>query len=154
MIRLKKLPYIVVMALFTTIVSCTIADTIRPSAEGDVAEKFANEYFNLRYKNAAQYCTKESEKFLKFAASQISNDDLAVLKDADSEATIEIEDVESGKHESEVTVKVSNYFEADTIGKTGRIVDEGLFKLSLVKENKKWKVRMEGLPRNEKRSRD
>ena len=138
MIRLKKLPHIMVMALFTTIVSCTIADTIRPSAEGDVAEKFANEYFNLRYKNAAQYCTKESEKFLKFAASQISNDDLAVLKDA----------------ESEVTVKVSNYFEADTIGKTGRIVDEGLFKLSLVKENKKWKVRMEGLPRNEKQSRD
>ena len=37
MIRLKKLPYIMVMALFTTIVSCTIADTIRPSAEGDIA---------------------------------------------------------------------------------------------------------------------
>ncbi|MDD7318652.1 MAG: hypothetical protein SOZ80_01240 [Prevotella sp.] len=154
MVRLHKLTFIIAVALSFTIMSCNLSETITPSAESDVAEKFANEFFNLRYKNSAKYCTKESEQWLKFAASQIGEEDLAVLRNAEDGATVEIENVESGETESKVTVRVSNYFEADTIGKPGRIADEGLFRLSLVKENRTWKVRMEGLPRSEKRSRD
>lgn len=134
--------------------SCDIASSFNPSSAEDVAKAFAESYFNLRYKNSAKYCTQESEKWINFAASQITKEDLDVLHGLEDEASVEVGEVSGNDTECHATIKVTNYFEADTIGKVGHVVDEGLFDITLVKEGKAWKVRMEGLPRNGKRSRD
>ena len=120
----------------------------------DVANAFAESYFNLRYKNSLKYCTKESEQWISFAASQINEDDIKSLRGLEEEASVEVENVSGDDAKCHAKVIVSNYFEADTIGKTGHIVDEGVFDITLVKEGNTWKVRMEGLPRSEKQSRD
>lgn len=144
-----------VFAIVTTavITSCNIAGKHNPNGAKGVAESFSREYFNLRYKNAAKYCTKGSEQWLKFAASQISGEDIETLRTANDEAEVKIEKEDGDDRHSTVTVIVSNYFEADTIGRSGHFNDKGTFRLSLVKEGKAWKVRMEGLPRNERQSR-
>lgn len=144
--------FIIAMATAGIMVSCDFAQAINPSSAEGVAESFSKEYFNLRYRNAAKYCTKDSEPWLRFATSQISNEDIEILKTATDEAEIEIEKVEGGDNESTVTVTVSNYFETDTIGKCGHFTSRGTFRLKLVKENNAWKVRMANLPRNEKQN--
>lgn len=57
-----------VFAIVTTavITSCNIAVRHNPNGAKGVAESFSREYFNLRYNNAAKYCTKGSEQWLKF----------------------------------------------------------------------------------------
>lgn len=138
----------------TLLFSCNMPSSVNPSNAEDVAEAFAENYFNLRYKNSAKYCTQESEKWISFAASQITREDIELLHGLEEEASVEVSDVSGDDTECHATIKVTNYFEADTIGKKGHVVNEGLFDILLVKEGKAWKVRMEGLPRSEKRSHD
>ena len=143
------------MALFAMLLlSCNSPFSVNPSNAEDVAETFAESYFNHRYKNSAKYCTQESEKWISFAASQITKEDIEILHGLEEEASVEVSDVSGDDTECHATIKVTNYFETDTIGKAGHVVDEGVFDIILVKEGKAWKVRMEGLPRNGKQSHD
>ena len=134
--------------------SCNFVGSVNPGNAEDVAEAFAESYFNLRYKNALKYCTKESEQWISFAASQINEDDIKSLQSLEEEASVEVDDISGDDNQCNAKIIVNNYFEADTIGKPGRIVGEGVFNIAMVKEGNAWKVRMEGLPRSEKRSRD
>ena len=153
MLRLFKF-HIATLLLLLVLASCNYVSSVNPSDAEDVANAFAESYFNLRYKNSLKYCTKESEQWISFAASQINEDDIKSLRGLEEEASVEVENVSGDDAECHAKVIVSNYFEADTIGKTGHIVDEGVFDIMLVKEGNTWKVRMEGLPRSEKQSRD
>ena len=153
MLRLVKF-HIATLLLMLVCSSCDFVSSINPSNAEDVAEAFAESYFNLRYKNSLKYCTKESEQWISFAASQIGEDDIKSLRGLEEEASVEVESVSGDDAQCHATIRVNNYFEADTIGKTGHVVDEGVFDIMLVKEGKAWKVRMEGLPRSERQSRD
>ena len=54
----------------------------------------------------------------------------------------------------EAVLTVDNYMAADSIGRPGEFRNGGEFRLKVVLRNNKWQVKMEGLPQNEKRSRD
>ena len=145
----------IAMALFAMLLfSCDMTSSVNPSKAEDVAKAFAENYFNLRYKNSTKYCTQESEKWISFAASQITKEDIELLHGLEEEASVEVDDVSGDDTECHATVKVTNYFEMDTIGKAGHVVNEGRFDITLVKEGNTWKVRMEGLPRSERQSHD
>ena len=52
------------------------------------------------------------------------------------------------------TIEVSNYVRPTAIGSKPEVADKGLFLIPMVKRDGKWLVRMEGLPRSERQSRD
>ena len=109
--------------------SCYYTDT-----EGD-EEVFATPYLDLRLKK---------------------EEDIDLLNQQEEPATIEIQNVEieDGDTTATVSMNVMNYLCMDTIGKAGHMVENGEFKIMLVFKNKQWRVRMEGLPQNEKMNHD
>ena len=53
-----------------------------------------------------------------------------------------------------VTLTVRDFLKATAVGATAELQQEGRFLVTVVKRDGEWKVRMEGLPRSEKQSRD
>lgn len=117
---------------------------------------FANAYFNYEFTKAAKYCTPESERWLKYASSNIHEADVEVLRNADEGASVEINDIYY--HDDDTTgtasIAVHHYMRIDTIGNAGHIIKEAVYKLQLVIRNGKWLIKMEDLPRSEKPNRD
>ncbi len=123
-------------------------------AAQEVALEWADAYFNCDYHAAAEYVTDESEKWLRFAASNTTEADLQLLRD--HPATVEADEYFPVANDTLrlVTLTVQNPLATVTIGEDSRQMDEGTFQVSVVKRDGEWKVRMEGLPRSEKQSRD
>ncbi len=119
-----------------------------------VAVEWADAYFNCDYHAAADYVTHESEKWLRFAASNTREADLQLLRE--KPATVEADDIILASDDTLRVVKltVSNALSPVAIGEEPGRTEEGVFAVTVVKRDAGWKVRMEGLPRSEKQSRD
>ena len=137
------------LLLLATGFGCGNAD--RDNAEA-TALAFANAYFNYNFDEAAKFCTQDSRRWLAFAASNVYGADIEVLRNMDAGATADVAgmDFPDGDSTAVATVEVANFMQRDTIGRAGRVVDEGVFTLSLVRRDGGWKVRMADLPRNER----
>ena len=100
--------------------------------------------------------TPDSEKWLQLAASNVTQDDLDLLYQQEERAEIDTENMEMTINDSVATawVNVTNFLDMTAIGESGKISKEATFCLSLVRLDDKWKIKMEGLPRSEKRNRD
>lgn len=140
--------------------ACTGGSITEKGQIEEQCDSFANYYFNWHFDKAMHFVTPESEKWLRFAASNVTEDDVAQLRAKDADATIEIEDVDLDDDDStaHVTVKVVHFLQMDSIGQAAHLTEEGSFRLTLSKtqdeEDGTWKVRMEGLPRSGKKSHD
>ena len=119
----------------------------------DVASKWADAYFNYDFHEAATYSTPESDKWLLFAASNTTEQDLQVLQ---GNATATADDYFTVANDTlrVVTLHVRNFLKPAVVGATPQLQEEGTFLVTVVKRDGKWKVRMEDLPRSEKQSRD
>ena len=53
-----------------------------------------------------------------------------------------------------VKITVKNFLQMDTIGTSCHMINEGSFTLQAIYINRNWKIRMEGLPQNEKQNHD
>lgn len=114
----------------------------------DAAGAWADAYFNCDYKDAKGYVTDDSQKWLQFAASNTTEQDLKRLQEAGG-ARVTASDSDGGNDTLQlVTLTVSNVLTA-----TG-VADEGTFHVTVVKRDAGWQVRMEGLPQSGMRSRD
>jgi len=119
-----------------------------------VAEAWGDAYFNCDYHEAEQYVTEESGKWLRFAASNTTQSDLELLQNQN--ATVKADDYFSVASDTlhVVRLKVENYLSPTALGEASRQEAEGVFEVTVVKRANGWQVRMEGLPRSEKQSRD
>ncbi|WP_278372752.1 hypothetical protein [Segatella bryantii] len=119
-------------------------------------DSFANYYYNWRFKDAMPYCTSTSEKWLKYASSNVHDVDIDTLRNQTEGASCEIEDVEINENTNTATVKITvkNFLQMDTIGTSCHMINEGSFTLQAIYINRNWKIRMEGLPQNEKQNHD
>ena len=119
-------------------------------------DSFANNYFNWHFPKAMKYCTQESERWLRYAASNVNETDVELLRQKPEDASIEITDIDFGDDETSatVTLTVHNFLQMDTIGQEAHLVEEADFNLPMRIENGVWKIRMVNLPRSGKRSRD
>jgi len=144
------------LLILTAVFSCKNTHHTKTAHIEEVTDSFATNYFNALYEQAARFATPESERYLRFAASQIGQEDIDLLNQQEEPATIEIQNVEieDGDTTATVSLNVMNYLCMDTIGKAGHMVENGEFKIMLVFKNKQWRVRMEGLPQNEKMNHD
>ena len=122
---MKKL---LIIAMTLSLAACDIIQRDSDKAT-DVAVQWGEAFFNCDYHAAEALCTPDSRRWLQFAASNTTQHDLDLLK----------------QHAAEV--EATDYFPvaSDTL----RVVE-----LAVVKRNGQWLVRMEGLPRSEKQSRD
>ena len=120
------------------------------------ADSFAVHYFNYHFADAMRFCTPESEKWLRYAASNVHQADIDKLRAQEEPATVEIGETEINETDSTATISmtVSNFLRMDSIGTSGHWVSHATFKFQAVCKNKQWKIRMEDLPRSERRNRD
>lgn len=108
-----------------------------------VALSFGEAYFNCRYVEAAEYVDDSSRRWLEYAASNMTQADVDLLRSAGHDAVVEVTEVVG---DSAVRLRVTDFFCKDTIGSVGHYVGEATFVLSVVGD----KVRMAGLPRSER----
>ena len=121
----------------------------------EVAEEWADAYFNCDFKDASQYVTEESHKWLQFAASNTTAEELKLLQDAGG-AQVSISDSfdEANDTMRLVTLSVTNVLKASKGEQTPILANKGTFKIVVVKRDAGWQVRMAGLPQSEKQSHD
>jgi hypothetical protein len=106
------------------------------------ADSFAINYYNWNYLKCSQFVTHESQKYLKFKASNVTDEDIKLLRSMSDGAKVEIENNYSFENDSAVTVKmkVYNFCYADTIGHPSKVYDYAEATLLLLKRSNKWKV--------------
>lgn len=143
--------FVIAIALFA---SCGHNGSERQMKEN--ADSFAIHYFNWQYKESLPYCTKESEKWLRYAASQVHQADIEILRTKDEGASYKLGDIKFNQNDTtaNILVKVKNYLCMDTIGKEGRIIEDATYSLPLVYRKNRWQIKMEGLLRSEKQNHD
>ncbi len=142
---------ILAVVFMATVAGCASGDKDNEEAEA-AALAFANAYFNYDFDEAAKFCTQDSRQWLAFAASNVYGADIEVLRNMEEGASANVTDVDilDGDSMAVATVEVTNFMQRDTIGKAGRVVDEAVFRLNLVRSDGSWKVRMANLPRSGK----
>ena len=120
----------------------------------EAARDWADAYFNCDFKDASGYVTTESQKWLQYAASNTSVEELKLLQEAGG-AQVSVDDGfdEANDTMRLVTLNVTNSLKPSAQGKA-ELVKDGTFKVVVVKREAGWQIRMAGLPRSEKQSRD
>ena len=112
-----------------------------------VVDSFSVAYFNWQFSRAVPYCTKESEIWLRYAASQVHQADVDILRVQEQGASHQIGDIVYDGNSANVVLMVSDYLQMDTIGREGRMIKQAEFHLPLVYREGKWRVSLTGLPR-------
>lgn len=123
-----------------------------------VAEGFAVAYFNYDFERAAKYCNEGSMKWLKFAASQLTQEDIDKLNGKD-EAQVSVEDFVRSEEGDYAIVEVSDFLRLGALNNKNAVVDCERFRIPLSRfldkdGEEQWQVRMACLPQSERQSRD
>ena len=118
-----------------------------------VAGNWADAYFNCDFKDASSYVTPESQKWLQYAASNTTEEELTMLKNAGG-ARVSISNSfdEANDTMRLVTLNVTNVL--TTQQQKPVLAKEGTFKVMVVKRDGEWQVRMAGLLQSGKQSHD
>lgn len=106
---------------------------------------FAQHYFNLRYKQAATYCTEGSLKWLKYRAANINQSDLDFLNSQPDSAVCTIDDFSYEADSAKARISVKNFLKSDSVGKRGVVIDEQSFNIPMRRVGDKWLVQLDSL---------
>lgn len=107
----------------------------------EAVDCFAASYFNYDFMDARRYCTIESEKWLRFAANNVIDEDIELLREQKEGASHEVMDVKCVSDTvATVRLTVRNFLKRDTLGRPGHVVNKDLFVIKLVRRNEKWLV--------------
>ena len=143
------LAILVINAIFTT--GCQPHEGSEKQLREDI-DSFANNYYNWHFQQANKYCTPPSEKWLRYAASNVHQADIDLLHTKEEDAKIEIDDIDF--HDDEVSasvhIRVSNFLQMDTIGKEAHRIKSASFIIPMVIHEGKWKVDLRAIPLKEK----
>ena len=130
-----------------TLSSCGNAESDDIKACRSCAEQFSLNFYNLRFSEAAQWCTPESQDWLRFRATNLHDGDLELVNSADEEANVEIGDFTPVDDSTfNVQCTAHNFLQPDTVGKRGHIQEKETVSLTLVKRRGVWKVKLTGIP--------
>ena len=134
--------------------SCTESDSEQQLKER--ATTFATLYFNWQFSKALSFCTPESQKWLRYAASQVCQNDIDTLRSKEVAATVHVANIQYAESDTLATVRllVSDCWYMGNSDMQGTYLPQAEFTLPAVCRHVQWLIKMEGLPRNEKKSRD
>ena len=141
MIQTKYLHKIFLAAGLSVALSSTLSCSRN---DEDTAEKralrFAQNYFNLRYRQAATLCTEGSAKWIEYRAANIRQEDLDVLNAQADSASCDIDDITDDAESATATIIVKNFLRCDSIGKKGTMCKEAKYKVEMRRVDEKWMV--------------
>ena len=111
---------------------------------------WANAYFNFDYEKALKYTTPEGGQWIRFAASNITEQDVEFIKRQNSQTQIDILNTQQTESDTvcNANIRVSNFIQLGLSAHDNRVIDHADFHIQLVKRGGDWLVRMEGLPRS------
>ena len=147
---MKKL---LIFAMTLSLVACDMMQSDDDKAT-DVAVQWGEAYFNCDYHAAEALSTPESLRWLQFAASNTTQQDLDLLKQQAAEVEATDFFPEANDTLRVVELRVNHYLSKNLSMGVSQQKEEGIFQTTVVKRGDKWLVRMASLPRSEKRSRD
>ena len=147
---MKKL---LIFAMVLSLTACNLTNR-EDTLATDVAVQWGEAFFNCNYHAAQALSTPESRRWLQFAASNTTQQDLDLLKQHAAE--VEATDYFPAANDTlrVVQLVVRNNLSPAVNGGAPLQVDEALFSVTVVKRNDQWLVRMASLPRSERQSRD
>ena len=147
---MKKL---LILAMVLSLTACNLTNR-EDTVATDVAVQWGEAFFNCNYHAAQALSTPESRRWLQFAASNTTQQDLDLLKQHAAE--VEATDYFPAANDTlrVVQLVVRNSLSPAVNGGAPLQVDEALFSVTVVKRNDQWLVRMASLPRSERQSRD
>ena len=142
-----------VLALSLLLAACDMIQNDDNEATS-TAVQWGEAFFNCDYHAAEALCTPESRRWLQFAASNTTQQDLDLLKQ--HAAQVEATDFfpEANDTLRVVELVVCNSVKPTVAGEEPSQIDKAVFHTTVVKRNGSWLVRMAGLPQSEKQSRD
>ena len=144
-----------ILASVYTLTGCQSHQGDEDQLENDI-DSFATYYFNWQFPKTQKYCTQSSEPWLRYAASNVHQADVDLLRAKAEDATVEINDIDFGDDEvsaiADITVR--NFLQMDSIGEEAHLVEEADFLLPMCMENGVWKVKMASLPQSGKKNHD
>jgi hypothetical protein len=113
----------------------------------ETVDSFATTYYNWQFQKTVMYCTPESEKWLCYAASNVHQADIDMLRSQDEGASHEINDIKAINDSTATAfVTIHNFLRMDTIGKAGQMVKDANVTLSLKYRKERWMVHLNSLP--------
>lgn len=151
MVRKSFIGQMMAVALIATatygLAGCQPHEGSEDQLKADV-DSFATYYYNWDFPKAIKYCTPASERWLRYAASNVHEADVEALRQKADDASIEIQDVEFGDDEvtASVSISVSHFLQMDSIGQAAHLISQANFQIPMEIHNGKWKVKLEGLP--------
>ena len=147
---MKKL---LILAMVLSLTACNLTNR-EDTLATDVAVQWGEAFFNCNYHAAQALSTPESRRWLQFAASNTTQQELDLLKHHAAE--VEATDYFPAANDTlrVVQLVVRKCLSPAVNGGAPLQVDEALFSVTVVKRNDQWLVRMASLPRSERQSRD
>ena len=152
----KLMKYYILFFLSFLMTGCQLQDGSGTSDADKALTSWADAYFNFNYEKALEYMTPESGRWIRFAASNITEQDVAFIKEQNPQTQIEIVNSQLSEADTvcNANIHVSHFIQLGFSAQDNQVVDGADFQIQLVKRNGNWLVRTEGLPRSGKQSRD
>lgn len=146
--------FFIILGTFLAL-ACSDTSSDREVQIREKALSFAESYFNYDFKEAQKHVTSESVKWLKFAASNMTQEDIDKLNSQEDIAHVEFNGfLQLNDTAFIITVTVSNFLKKDSVSTNGVMIDKASFPLKVVERDGKHYVRMEALPQSERQSLD
>ena len=147
--------FCILLSVCVLLASCKASSEALDEDVQSTAANFALSYFNYDYEGALKLATPESEKWLRYAATNVTQAVVDLYNSQQERVDVNIDNFYwTDDTTACVSVSVSHFVVDDSIHSAPRIADEGLFRLTLVRRDGKLAVRMAGPLRNETQSRD
>ena len=147
--------FCILLSVCVLLASCKASSEALDEDVQSTAVNFALSYFNYDFEGALKLATPESEKWLRYAATNVTQAVVDLYNSQQERVDVNIDNFYwTDDTTACVSVSVSHFVVDDSIHSAPRIADEGLFRLTLVKRDGKLAVRMAGPLRNETQSRD
>ena len=106
-----------------------------------VTDSFATKYYTWRFKDAARFSDEEFTRFLRFLSSNVNQKDIDVLTKSAETPGFSVDNINIKETDlADVTLKLTNIYQMDSIGKEPELTTKTTHKLILKKNNGKWQV--------------
>ena len=142
-----------ILSLTLALTACNMMQNDDDQATA-IAIEWGEAFFNCDYHAAEALSTPDSRRWLQFAASNTTQQDLDLLKQHAAEVEATDFFPEANDTLRVVELVVHNSVKPTIAGEQPSQIEKAMFRTTVVKRNGSWLVRMASLPRSEKQSRD
>ena len=137
--------YIIMLAVIACFLSC---GNKTEDMACNCADSFATHYFNWQYEQCLPFTSAESKTWLQFAASNVTQSDIDMLRAMEYGASVEVTDIEMNDDgNATAELLVSHFLMPGRLGKEAALIEEATTTLTLKKQDEDWKVILEALPK-------